>query len=63
MIPCAIMRVGVVGLGAIGRQLCRALDEGIAGLTLAGATARDRDAVIITKDQRIRDYVHVRSTW
>jgi len=42
MIPCAIMEVGVVGLGAIGRQLCRALDEGIAGLHLAGATARDR---------------------
>jgi len=42
MIPCAIMEVGVVGLGAIGRQLCRALDEGITGLHLAGATARDR---------------------
>jgi len=37
------MRVGVVGLGAIGRQLCRALDEGIADLTLAGGTARDRE--------------------
>jgi aspartate dehydrogenase len=36
------MEVGVVGLGAIGKQLCRALDEGIAGLRLAGATARDR---------------------
>jgi len=43
MIPCAIMEVGVVGLGAIGRPLCRALDEGIAGLHLAGATARDRE--------------------
>ena len=43
MIPCAIMKVGVVGLGAIGRQLCRALDDGIAGLHLAGATARDRE--------------------
>src|SRR5947199_6742407 len=43
MIPCAIMQVGVVGLGAIGRQLCRALDEGIAGLHLAGATARDQE--------------------
>src|SRR5437763_15306139 len=43
MIPCAMMEVGVVGLGAIGRQLCRALDEGIAGLHLAGATARDRE--------------------
>jgi aspartate dehydrogenase len=36
------MDVGVVGLGAIGRQLCRALDDGISGLRLAGATARDR---------------------
>jgi aspartate dehydrogenase len=36
------MDVGVVGLGAIGRQVCRALDEGILGLRLAGATARDR---------------------
>src|SRR5437660_12430658 len=43
MIPCAIMQVGVVGLGAIGRQLCRALDEGIAGLRLAGGPARDRE--------------------
>ena len=43
MITCATMEVGVVGLGAIGRQLCRALDEGIPGLRLAGATARDRD--------------------
>jgi aspartate dehydrogenase len=43
MIPCAIMEVGVVGLGAIGRPLCRALDDGITGLHLAGATARDRE--------------------
>lgn len=27
------------------------------------ATARDRDAVIITKDERIRAYAHVRSVW
>ena len=27
------------------------------------ATARDRDAVIVTKDDRIRRYAHVRSTW
>jgi aspartate dehydrogenase len=36
-------RVGVVGLGVIGREVCRALDDGITGLALAGATARDRD--------------------
>lgn len=27
------------------------------------ATARDRDAIIVTKDQRIRDYPNVRSVW
>jgi PIN domain nuclease of toxin-antitoxin system len=27
------------------------------------ATARDRDAVIVTKDRLIRDYVQVRSIW
>ena len=27
------------------------------------ATARDRDAAIITKDERIRAYTHVRSFW
>jgi aspartate dehydrogenase len=37
------MRVGVVGLGAIGRRVCQALDAGLEGLTLAGATARDRE--------------------
>ena len=36
------MNVGVLGLGAIGRRVAKALDEGIRGLSLAGATARDR---------------------
>lgn len=27
------------------------------------ATARDRDAVVVTKDRLIRDYVQVRSLW
>jgi aspartate dehydrogenase len=36
------IRVGVVGLGAIGRPVCRALDAGLPGLMLAGAVARDR---------------------
>jgi aspartate dehydrogenase len=35
--------VGVVGLGAIGRQVCRALDDGVAGLRLAAGLARDHD--------------------
>jgi aspartate dehydrogenase len=34
------LTVGVVGLGVIGRQVCRALDAGLPGLRLAGATAR-----------------------
>src|SRR5919197_1125902 len=36
------LTVGVVGLGAIGRRVCQALDEGLAGVTLVAATARDR---------------------
>lgn len=27
------------------------------------ATARDRDALLVTKDQKIRQYSHVRSSW
>ena len=38
------VRVGVVGLGVIGRHVCRALDAGLAGVVLAGATTRRRDA-------------------
>jgi aspartate dehydrogenase len=34
------LAIGVVGLGVIGRQVCRALDAGLPGLRLAGATAR-----------------------
>jgi len=37
------LTVGVVGLGAIGRRLCEALDAGLPGLRLTGATARARD--------------------
>ena len=38
------VRVGVVGLGVIGRHVCRALDAGVTGVVLAGATTRRRDA-------------------
>ena len=38
-----MQRVGVVGLGAIGRQVCRALDDGIPGLRLAAGLARDSE--------------------
>jgi PIN domain nuclease of toxin-antitoxin system len=37
--------------------------HGDAGDQLMIATARDRDAAIITKDERIRAYAHVRSVW
>jgi aspartate dehydrogenase len=56
MIPCGLgtlmsrtpsraqpLSVGVVGLGAIGRRVCQALDAGLPGLRLAGATARRRE--------------------
>ena len=37
------LAVGVVGLGAIGRRVCEALDAGLPGLRLVGATARARE--------------------
>jgi aspartate dehydrogenase len=36
-------RIAIAGLGAIGRVLARRLQDGIPGLTLAGAAARDRE--------------------
>lgn len=38
------LAIGVVGLGVIGRALCRAIDAGIDGLRLAGATSRTRES-------------------
>jgi aspartate dehydrogenase len=37
------LTVGLVGLGAIGRRVCEALDAGLPGLRLVGATARARE--------------------
>lgn len=37
-----MIRIGVVGLGTIGRQICLAVEAGIAGVVLAGGTGRDR---------------------
>ena len=37
------LTVGVVGLGAIGRRVCEALDASLPGLRLVGATARTRE--------------------
>jgi aspartate dehydrogenase len=37
------MNVGVVGLGAIGRRVCEALDAGMDGLALSAVTARNRE--------------------
>src|SRR3546814_20868735 len=36
------LRVGIGGLGAIGRQLAETLDRGIEGLVLVAVSARDR---------------------
>lgn len=41
--PDSPLRVGVAGLGVIGRAVCRAVDGGLPGLVLAGATARSRE--------------------
>lgn len=38
------LRVGIAGLGVIGRQVCRAVDAGMPGVVLAGATTRNREA-------------------
>src|SRR5439155_5234442 len=43
MITSVLMNVVIGRLGAIGIYVCRALDEGIAGLNLAAATARDSE--------------------
>ncbi|MFQ5898995.1 MAG: aspartate dehydrogenase [Candidatus Methylomirabilia bacterium] len=37
-----MIRVGVFGLGTIGRQICRAVEAGIPEVSLAGGTGRDR---------------------
>src|SRR4029077_2005301 len=39
--PMPVIRVAIAGLGAIGRVLARSLADGIPGLVLAGAAARD----------------------
>ena len=36
------MKVGVVGLGVIGRAICRAVEDGIPGIKLVGGNGRDR---------------------
>jgi aspartate dehydrogenase len=37
-----VIRVGVVGLGTIGRRICHALEAGIPGVRLVGAWSRDQ---------------------
>ena len=48
----APLRVAVGGFGAIGRQVARALDQGIPGLRLAAVSARDREAA----SRRLSDF-------
>ena len=40
------LTVGIVGLGAIGMHLARALDAGVEGLKLAAVSVRDRDRAV-----------------
>ena len=54
----SVRKVGVVGLGAIGRRVAQALDAGIPGLDLAGATARDR-----AKAERVLGALGTRPPW
>lgn len=52
------LTVGIVGLGAIGMHLARALDAGVPGLKLAAVAVRDRDrAVAAMKGFRDRPLV------
>jgi aspartate dehydrogenase len=37
-----MIRVGVFGVGTIGRQICRAVEAGIPGISLAGGTGRNQ---------------------
>ena len=41
MPPTPPLRVGLAGLGAVGREVARRLEEGIAGLTLAAVAVRN----------------------
>jgi len=42
-VPRNSLTVGIAGLGAVGLNVARALEEGIPGLTLAAIAVRDRD--------------------
>lgn len=39
----ALLRVGIAGLGSVGRRVARALDEGLPGLVLSAIASRDLD--------------------
>ena len=42
-VPRNVLKVGIAGLGAVGLNVARRLDEGILGLVLAAIAVRDRD--------------------
>ncbi len=46
------LRIAIAGLGAIGRALARRLADGVPGLTLACAAARDEEAARGWLDER-----------
>lgn len=46
MAAARVLRVGIFGLGTIGREVARRLHQGVEGLVLAGASARDQDKAV-----------------
>lgn len=53
------LRVGIFGLGTIGKTLAKALDKGMPGLVLGGATARDKIKAQRWVDQELEKPVAV----
>jgi aspartate dehydrogenase len=49
----APLRVGIFGLGTIGKTLAKAIDAGMPGLVLGGATARDTGKAQLWADQEL----------
>ncbi len=64
------LRIGIAGLGAIGQQVARALDQGVPGCRLVAASARNQDKaasflstldskVALVKVEQLADYADI----